>query len=232
ETFGARGEELYFKARGLPCGAADRLRELDVEHGRPGGSWGETSDTKEIHRTTSLADATADPAQLRAMLAYLVDRAAKALRDRGRVTGRLDVVLGLASGGPSELEARERPRRSPVSLERGVAIAPPSATTRLLVARANALVESLLDEHRCLVRLIGVRLGRLCIAARGHQQRFFFGEVDDQEDMRGQRIDAALDRLRERHGFAAVIAGEANALRGSLALGRDGFKLRTPSLTL
>jgi hypothetical protein len=29
-----------------------------------------------------------------------------------------------------------------------------------------------------------------------------------------------------------VLAGEANGLRGRLALGREGFRLRTPSLTL
>ncbi|MCB9919906.1 MAG: DNA polymerase IV [Planctomycetes bacterium] len=232
ETFGVRGEELYLKARGLPCGAGDFVRELDVEHGRPGGSWGETSDTREISRTTSLWEATSDPESLRAMLTYLVDRAAKALRERGRIAARLDVVLGLASGGPSAFEARERPRRSPTSLHRGIALAPPSSTTRILVERAIALLESLLDEHRCLVRLVGVRLGRLRMAVHGQQERFLFAENEPGLDLRGQRIDEALDDLRARHGFAAILAGEANALRGSLALGRDGFRLRTPSLTL
>lgn len=243
ESFGVRGEELYWKARGMPCGPSDRVRDLDVEFGRPGGAWGEGASTQQISRTSSLWEASSDLEYLRGMLVYLVDRAARALREGARSAGRLDLQLGLASGGPASEATRERPRRSPSFLERGVALSPPSATTRVLARVATRLFEDLMREHRCLVRRIGVRLGRLERARAGRQEMLFVPSREDlacasetpalfAEDPRGAWIDDALDALRARHGFAAVLSGEANDLRGRLALGRDGFRLRTPSLTL
>lgn len=240
ESFGARGEELYWKARGMPCGPSDRVCELGVEHGRPGGSWGEGASAQQISRATSLWEATSDIEELRAMLVYLVDRAARCLRERGRLAGRLDVTLGLASGGPPGAERREAPRRSPSFLKRGVALTPPSATTRALVFAAVRILEELLREHRCLVRLVGVCFRNFTLAREWRQGLLFAGAEGERpatpaelgEDPRSRLIDDALDVLRKRHGFAAVLAGEANALRGQYALGRDGFRLRTPSLTL
>ncbi|MFQ5506188.1 MAG: hypothetical protein ACE5F1_15570, partial [Planctomycetota bacterium] len=49
---------------------------------------------------------------------------------------------------------------------------------------------------------------------------------------RAERLDRAIDCLRARHGFGAIVAGESVELLGKLAHSRDGFRLRTPSLTL
>jgi hypothetical protein len=37
--------------------------------------------------------------------------------------------------------------------------------------------------------------------------------------------------VRARHGFGALLVGEAAGLLGHLPHGRHGFRLRTPSLT-
>jgi hypothetical protein len=39
-----------------------------------------------------------------------------------------------------------------------------------------------------------------------------------------------MDSLREKHGFGRVLRGASFPLAATHPLGRDGFRLRTPSL--
>jgi hypothetical protein len=89
---------------------------------------------------------------------------------------------------------------------------------------AAALLDDLL-ARRVLVRLVGVTLTSL--AMRQPAQGSLFG--DDGASRR--RLFAAVDAVRARHGFGALVVGDAAGLLGRLPAGKHGFRLRTPSLT-
>ena len=85
-----------------------------------------------------------------------------------------------------------------------------------------------LDEllsRRVLVRLVGVTLTSL--QPQGVKQGQLFAE----QDTARKKLFEAVDAVRKRHGFGALVVGAASELLGQLPHGPDGFQLRTPSLT-
>ena len=245
ESFGVRGEELFYKARGLSFGEGDRVsdssrsagavtraeRRARVEHGQPGGAWGLLGPATQLSRMTSLWEPSEDRDELRGLLSYLIDRATAALREQERCARRLELILALASGGPQD--RREARRRSPGFVVRARSLREASALSRELFVHASALLDEVFSEHRCLVSKIGVRLTRFEAARSGCQGLLFVDDASAQRDAWvSKALDAALDSLRERHGFSSVVAGASTALIGKLARDRNGFRLRTPSLTL
>ena len=227
ESFGARGEALYWKARGLPAGEADRCLEGGSEHGIAGGSWGEGGSRTQLSRETTLTEPTAEPAFLFAMLSYLVDRGSHRLRSEGLVAQRLEVALALAGTQEASPASLVRPR-SVSRLNKARSLDAPTANRARLTAVAAQLLDELL-EHRCLVRKIGVCFMRLNKNPGVRQKELF---VCESEPGGGERLDRSLDLLRDKHGFGAVVVGESIGLMGKLVRGRDGFRLRTPSLSL
>ena len=245
ESFGVRGEELFYKARGLSFGEGDRVSDsaqsvgggvrtglrTRVEHGQPSGAWGLVGPATQLSRMTSLWEPSGDRDELRALLSYLVDRAAAALREQERCARRLELTLALASGGPQD--RREARRRSPGFVVRASSLRAGTASSRELFVMASTMLDEVFSEHRCLVSKIGVRLTRFEALRLGSQGLLFVDDASAQRDAWvSESLDAALDTLRQRHGFSAVIAGASTGLIGRLARDRNGFRLRTPSLTL
>jgi hypothetical protein len=76
-----------------------------------------------------------------------------------------------------------------------------------------------------LVRLVGVTLQNL--GPRVAVQRELFAGREGQRE----QLFAAVDAVRQRHGFGALLVGDAATLLGQVPHGRHGFRLRTPSLT-
>jgi DNA polymerase-4 len=196
QSFGARGEEIYWRCRGLddaPVRAQPSLQSISRET-----SFEPQADAGSQQR-----------AFLRAMLSYLVDRAASELR-RQRLASRTVIVrVRHVDGVQGE---QRRTRRDATD------------RTDLLAGTALELLDLLLGR-RVLVRLVGVTLTTL--TPPGARQRELFA---DRESQRG-KLFAAVDAVRARHGFGAVLVGESAALLGQLPHGRHGFRLRTPSLT-
>jgi DNA polymerase-4 len=168
---------------------------------------------RSISRETSFAPQAADDEQQQAFLlsmaSYLLDRAASELRRLQLQARTLQVRVVFLDG-----VAHERARSLPVA----------SACTDQLVALAYELLPELLTR-RVLVRLLGVTLQSL--ARIGANQGLLF---DDGEAAR-RRLFAAVDAVRARHGFGALVVGGASGLLGQLPHGPHGFRLRTPSLT-
>ncbi len=146
---------------------------------------------------------------LRGMLAYLLDRAASELRQQRLLTRTVQVRLRHVDG---------------VAGERSRTLGRPTDRTDLCMERASTLLDELLGR-RVLVRLVGVTLTSL--QPRGARQRGLFAAEDDARE----RLFEAVDLVRRRHGFGAVVMGAASDLLGRLPHGRHGFVLRTPSLT-
>lgn len=196
QSFGARGEEIWRRCRGLddtPVQATPTLQSISRE-------------TSFEPRTD--ADSQQRPF-LRGMLAYLLDRAASELRRQRLLARTVQVRLGHVDGVRAE-----RSRSLPAASER----------TDELMGLAGGLLDDLL-ARRVLVRLVGVTLTSLA-AVTARQGRLF----DDGGEAR-RRLCAAVDAVRARHGFGALVVGAAADLLGRVPRGPHGFVLRTPSLT-
>ncbi len=196
QSFGARGEEIWRRCRGLD--------DAPVES---------TPTLRSISRETSFEPRTDTASQqrdfLRSMLAYLLDRAASELRQQRLQARTVQVRLHHTDG-----VRQERSRSLPTATER----------TDTLMVVAGTLLDELL-ARRVLVRLVGVTLTSL--AAEPPVQ----GRLFDDGGAARQRLFAAVDAVRQRHGFGAVVVGAAAGLLGQLPRGPHGFRLRTPSLT-
>jgi DNA polymerase-4 len=196
-TFGARGEDIYWRCRGLDAAPVVATPALPS-----------------ISRETSFEPRHDDQGQqtsfLRAMLAYLVDRAASELRRLGLRCRTVQVRLRHVDGAQGER------RRS---------LAAATDRTGELGAVARALLDGLLLQRRVLVRLCGVTLATL------ERPLALQGELFAGPEQRRGRLDAAVDAIRARHGFGRVVLGESAGLLGKLPHGPHGFRLRTPSLS-
>jgi hypothetical protein len=128
--------------------------------------------------------------------------------------------------------------RGPSSSARRRALPAPSDSTDELWRHARALFRGL-PRRRALVKRIGLTLVDLT-PRTGWQGHLFdgAGPAGEARELAGgptrvdrhRRLDAALDRLRERHGFGRVVRGASLPLIATHPLGPDGFRLRTPSL--
>lgn len=172
-----------------------------------------TPTLRSISRETSFDPRVDAPSQqrtfLRSMLGYLLDRAASELRHQRLQARTVQVRLHHTDG-----VRQEKSRSLRTATER----------TDALMTVAGELLDELL-ARRVLVRLVGVTLTSLG-AVRAVQGALF---GDDGASRR--RLFAAVDAVRKRHGFGALVVGAATGLLGRLPHGPHGFKLRTPSLT-
>jgi DNA polymerase-4 len=195
-SFGARGDEIWHRCRGLdqaPVVATPTLRSISRET-----SFEPRAETASQQR-----------AFLRSLLAYLLDRAASELRQLRLLARTVQVRLRHVDG---------------VTGERARTLREATDRTDACMSIASALLDELL-ARRVLVRLVGVTLTSL--AVRQPAQGTLFG--DDGASRR--RLFAAVDAVRARHGFGALVVGDAAGLLGELPAGKHGFRLRTPSLT-
>ena len=184
-----------------------RCRGLDEEPVR------DTPTVRSISRESSFEPRYDTSSQqrtfLRGLLTYLLDRAATELRRQRLLARTVQVRLRHVDG---------------VTGERSRSVRDATDRTDVCAELATALLDELL-ERRVLVRLVGVTLTSL--QPRGARQGRLFGAQDDARE----KLFEAVDQVRRRYGFGAVVMGAASDLLGTLPHGRDGFLLRTPSLT-
>jgi DNA polymerase-4 len=189
----------------------------DAARGRDSGPGWDGSDPvvpdappRSVSRETSLAADTADGRFLEGILHYLLDRAASECRARGLAARRVEVRLAYADFAGAH---------------RSSVLPGPEDDARSIWPVARGLFRAV-RERRVLVRRVGTTLSDLAPAG-GRQAGLFTAE----EEGRARRLAAAADRVRERHGFRALLAGPEIALLGKLELRDRGFVLRTPSLS-
>ncbi len=185
---GRTGATLYERARGNDTRP---VREDEIP--------------RSISRETTLHEASADPAELEAMLSYLMDRAMRATRGLGLRAGAVRVSI----------------RYSDWEEEEGSAPVGPTAIDEEVLPAARRLLRDIW-RRRVAVRHLGVALAR-------------FSPEDGQGDLfsdgRLRRLHEAVDRVRDRYGHGAIVRGGAIALLGKLPKDAYGYVLRTPSLT-
>jgi len=203
----------------LRCFSEDHLRRLfgvrgDALHERCRGRDSRVIAAREIpasiSRETAFHAATPDPEEHRAMLHYLVERAARAARTLGIAPRTIAVKIRYAD------DCSEEARRT---FRQGVAV-----DARLFDTACELLQR--VRTRRVALHLVGVTLSSF-VADHAEQLDF----TADVRAPRARDLCDGLDRVRGRYGHAAVVAGASIGLLGKLNQDAHGFVLRTPSLT-
>ncbi|MBI1798642.1 MAG: DNA polymerase IV [Candidatus Eisenbacteria bacterium] len=202
--------------RALPVEALERL------FGSPGRLLHERCrgrDTAPVHerevpvsisRETSFHHDTADRAEIEGMLEYLASRACRATRETGLCARTVSVRLRYADG-----EGTERSRT----------LGTVSDADPPVIETARALLAALFTR-RVALHAVGLTLSNFSPA--GAEQGALF---EEREAGRRAALYHAFDRVRGAYGHGVVISGRALHLKGRLDEDRNGFVLRTPSLT-
>jgi len=163
---------------------------------------------RSISRETTFERETADREEIEGMIFYLVERAASRLRALGAAARTVAAKVRFADGAGDE---------GSVSLPRPADGTPTLAAAALALARRRS-------RRRVLVRLVGVRLEGIVPCPLPSFDLF-------DEEGRAHRLERGLDRVRGKWGFGAVVRGRSQGLLETCPRGREGFVLRTPSLT-
>jgi len=99
---------------------------------------------------------------------------------------------------------------------------PTDADQTIFAAGADLLKRELLQSKQA-VRLIGI--GASCLV-QGRQI-----EMLDKSALRLEKLNAAIDRIRRKHGFTAIQTGRTLLLKDIFPEGEEGYTLHTPSLS-
>jgi len=165
---------------------------------------------RSISRETTFDEDTADMEYIKAMLYYLVERAARAMRSRHLSARTITVKIRY-----TDFDSPGMSKTLPYAIYQD----------GLIYETAVRLLERLY-ARRSNLRLVGVALSN------------FSRNLDDQLDMfdsikrknRG-RLYFALDRIRDKYGYSAIVAGKSIYLLNDLEQDGYGYRLRTSSLT-
>jgi DNA polymerase-4 len=205
--FGLRGEVLYERSRGRDA------RVIRPPWRMPGT----------ISRQTTFHQPQCDPAQIRGMLFYLLERAMRTVRSARLLAGTVELTIRYDDWN-----------RLQAAMDRGLEASKELAAARTLPAATDddqevfAEVARLLEQlhrRRVALRHVGIVLSNFQSA--GAAGRLLEGA----EAVRRRRLYCTIDAIRSRFGHAAVVAGKSIELLGRLERNDYGFVLRTPSLT-
>jgi DNA polymerase-4 len=163
-----------------------------------------------ISRETAFHEPVSDPRTMESMLYYLLERAVRHARGLGLSARTLAVWIDYMESG------REAAARS---------LGTPSDQDAVFFDRARRML-AMLHTRREALRRIGVALTNFSADAGMQGDLFAAGA-----DVRRDRLYRGLDAVRARFGHASVVAGPSVRLIGQLEQDRNGFVLRTPSLT-
>jgi DNA polymerase-4 len=183
---------------------AERARGIDPTPVTGGGER-----PKSISRETTFESNLIDTGRIKAMLAYLLERACRRLREEGLLARTVTVKVRYA-----DFKTVGRSRSLPTGSDHDNDFWP---LARDLFDRVHT--------RRVGVRLVGACLSHLAPAGR---QLALFGEED-----RGRRsaFYRSVDRVRDRFGFSALVTGPAIDLLTTYERDARGFRLRTACLS-
>jgi DNA polymerase-4 len=202
--------------RGLPAEVLERMFGASgrVLYERCRGRDTRAVDAREIpqsiSRETAFHEPVADPGEMESMLYYLLERAVRHARGLGLSARTLAVWIDYVDSG------REAAART---------LGAPTDHDAVLFERARRML-AMLHTRREALRRLGVALSHFSAGAGAQVDLFESGA-----DVRRDRLYRSLDAVRARFGHASVVAGPSVRLLGRLAQDRNGFVLRTPSLT-
>jgi DNA polymerase-4 len=193
-TFGRLGPLLVERARGREDPGGARVGER-------------TPKSRSISRETSFAEDTDDRRVVDGMLSYLAQRAAKALRDEGLVARSVGVRLRYSDFDTVEARRRldEPTDRDQPILAQVRALWPQRWTRRVRLRLVGVVLHDLMPAVE---RQLTLPLNEVAFPAHLGRQT---PSATVWADAVGE-VDRAVDRIRDRLGFGAVVRGRAIGL--------------------
>jgi DNA polymerase-4 len=167
------------------------------------------SAAKSISRETTFGQDTRDRAQLEATLSYLGERVGGELRQQGRLARC--VTLKLRYADFTTITRRH-------TLDRA------SDGDQTIFNTGLKLLKEELARGKQPIRLIGIGVSGLVEAGR---------QLDmlDSSTERVEKLNRAVDRIRNRYGFTAIQTGRTLRLKDIFPKDKEGYTLHTPSLS-
>ncbi len=190
--FGLRGEVLH-----------ERCRGRDSETLRP------RARPRTISRETTFHKPEPNCAKVQGMLHYLLERAARTMRQQSLMTKTVELAIHYDDG-----------KRSASAKS----LAEPADDDDVLLETALALLARL-HTRRVSLRHVGIVLSNFVPASEAMTL------FEHESRTRAHDIYRVLDSIRDRWGHAAIVTGKSIELLGTLKQNDYGFILRTPSLT-
>jgi DNA polymerase-4 len=163
---------------------------------------------KSISRETTFADDVSDRTFLSAALHYLSERVGASLRSQGKQARCVTLKLRYA-----DFETITRSRTLKDSFD----------ADRTVFEVGRRLLGSALERRNTPVRLIGIGVSTL---TEGRQLNIFEYRQD-----KLRSLNEAIDRIRDRHGFASIEIGRTLPLREAFSVVNGHYRLETPSLS-
>jgi nucleotidyltransferase/DNA polymerase involved in DNA repair len=165
---------------------------------------------RSISRETAFHEPVTDPGEMEGMLYYLLERAVRHARGLSLSARTVRVWIDYVDSGR---EASARTLNGPTDQD------------AVLFERARGILGRLFVRREAL-RRIGVALSNFRADVAGQNDMFEAGA-----DVERDRLYRSLDHIRSRFGHSAVVAGPSVRWLGKLEQDRNGYVLRTPSLT-
>jgi DNA polymerase-4 len=165
---------------------------------------------RSISRETTFRRDTVDPAEIEATLFYLTERAMQTVRTLGLMARTVSVKIRY-SDHEGDGTSTTLPHHTDLDVEIFSAV-------RQLLRRMHT--------RRVSLHAVGMALSRFVISKT--KELYLF---DTTNRRKLHQLYSALDDLRDRYGYAAIITGRSIELLRHLPRNSHGFVLRTPSLT-
>jgi len=162
---------------------------------------------RQISRETSFEEDTSDLNLVRGTLQYLTERIAKKLREEELVCRSLSLKIGY-----SDFKRHARSESLPG----------PSNDGAELFRNARNIFE-VFHLRRTRIRHVGVSAGNI---EPQHYQRFLFDETTRRES-----LNTAIDEIRQRFGFMALMPADTLELKSKYRMDSHGYILHNPALT-
>lgn len=163
---------------------------------------------KSISRETTFGEDVRDSALLTATLRYLSERVGGTLRQHGKRARCVSLKLRYADF---------------TTITRQETLRQDSDADQVIFDAGCRLLKRELAAGKQAVRLIGIGVASL---VWGQQLSML-----DTSDIRQEKLNKAIDRIREKYGFTAIQTGRTLMLKDVFPPGEDGYTLSTPSLS-
>ncbi|MDD5126608.1 MAG: DNA polymerase IV [Dehalococcoidales bacterium] len=164
---------------------------------------------KSISRETTFAKDTRDLTFLLATLRYLAEQVGSELRETGKQARCINIKLRYADF---------------TTITRQHTLEQPASADQTIFETGARLLEKELRTEKQRVRLIGTGVSNL---VEGSQQTSML----DTRTPRLAKLNATIDRIRERYGFTAIQTGRTFLLKDLFEKDEDGYSLHTPGLS-
>lgn len=165
-------------------------------------------EAKSISRETTFGRDTRDSSLLLATLRYLSEKVGSELRHQGKRARCLNLKLRYADF---------------TTITRQQTLSQASDSDQIVFDAGCQLLKKELSTGKQAVRLIGIGVASLM---RGQQLGML-----DASDMRLEKLNLAIDRIRKKYGFTAIQTGRTLLLKDIFPTNDDGYTLPTPSLS-